>query len=369
MTTSSRAVAYRCLQRVDQDGAYANLVTPAELGRSELPERDRKFVTDLVYGTTRMRRACDALVDRFLATEPVPEIRTLLRLGAYQLVFAGVAPHAAVGETVALAPKRLRGFVNAVLRNVGRVEMQWPSEAVRLSYPDWLFDRLVGELGEADAVAALATMNEPPEVTERADGYIQDLGSQWVAAAVPAAAGDIVLDACAAPGGKATAIAGTGAVVVAADLQPHRVSLIAQNAELVAASTVFPVVADATSSAFRRGGFDHVLVDAPCSGLGTLRRRPDARWRVQPSSVGELAALQQRIVDDVAGLVKPGGTLTYSVCTLLAEESTEHRVPDGFTPITDRPAGAWRPFGIGWRVLPQDAGTDGMILFRWRRTG
>ena len=146
MTTSSRAVAYRCLQRVDQDGAYANLVTPAELGRSELPERDRKFVTDLVYGTTRMRRACDALVDRFLATEPVPEIRTLLRLGAYQLVFAGVAPHAAVGETVALAPKRLRGFVNAVLRNVGRVEMQWPSEAVRLSYPDWLFDRLVGEL-------------------------------------------------------------------------------------------------------------------------------------------------------------------------------------------------------------------------------
>ena len=81
MTTSSRAVAYRCLQRVDQDGAYANLVTPAELGRSELPERDRKFVTDLVYGTTRMRRACDALVDRFLATEPVPEIRTLLRLG------------------------------------------------------------------------------------------------------------------------------------------------------------------------------------------------------------------------------------------------------------------------------------------------
>ena len=369
MTMSSRAVAFRCLQRVDHDGAYANLVTPAELGRSDLPERDRKFVTDLVYGTTRMRRACDALVDRFLATEPAPEIRTLLRLGAYQLAFAGVAPHAAVGETVALAPKRLRGFVNAVLRNVGRTEMQWPSEAVRLSYPDWLFDRLVADLGESYAVAAMTTMNEPPEVTERADGYIQDLGSQWVAAAVPAAPGDTVLDACAAPGGKATAIASTGAVVVAADLQPHRVGLITSNALRVAASTVLPVVADATSSPFREGAFDHVLVDAPCSGLGTLRRRPDARWRVQPSSVGELAALQQRILDDVADLVAPGGTLTYSVCTLLAEESADHRVSEGFHPITEPPEGTWRPFGTGWRVLPQDAGTDGMILFRWRRAG
>ena len=95
-------------------------MTPAELTRSGLDPRDRRFVTDLVYGTTRMRRACDAVIDRFIATEPQPEVRTLLRLGAYQLVFADVAPHAAVMETVALAPKRARGFVNAVLRNIGR---------------------------------------------------------------------------------------------------------------------------------------------------------------------------------------------------------------------------------------------------------
>lgn len=364
---SARAVAYRCLRRIDHDGAYANLVTPAELERSGLDERDRRFVTDLVYGTTRMRRACDALVDRFVISEPQPEVRTLLRLGAFQLHFAGVAAHAAVGETVELAPKRVRPFVNAVLRNVARTEMQWPSEAVRLSYPDWLVDRLVAELGEAEAMAALAVMNEPPPVTERADGYIQDLGSQWVAAAVPARPGELVLDACAAPGGKATAIATTGAVVVAADLQPHRVALIAANAVRVMAPSVLPLVADMTQTPMRAGSFDHVLVDAPCSGLGTLRRRPDARWRIQPGDVAQLAALQQRIVDACAPLVKPGGTFTYAVCTLLAEESVDHTVPDGFEPIDEPPPGEWRPFRQGWRVLPHDAGTDGMVLVRYRR--
>jgi 16S rRNA (cytosine967-C5)-methyltransferase len=102
--------------------------------------------------------------------------------------------------------------------------------------------------------------------------------------------------------------------------------------------------------------------------LGTLRRRPDARWRIQPTDVATLAALQQRILDASAGLVEPGGTLVYSVCTLLAAESSAHRVPDGFEPVPEQPIGAWREFGDGWRVLPHDAGTDGMILLRYRRT-
>ena len=367
---NAREVALRCLRRIEEDGAYANLVTPVELGRSRLEPRDRRFVTDLVYGTTRMRRACDALVDRFVSSEPAPEVRTLLRLGAYQLEFAGVPPHAAVGETVALASKRVRGFVNAVLRNVERASMQWPSDAVRLSYPDWLFDRLVDALGRDDALAAMAVMNEPPTVTERADGYIQDLGSQWVASAVEAAAGELVLDACAAPGGKATAIAACGATVVAADSQPHRVALIIENAARVNTPGVLSVVADMTRPPFvgEHAPFDHVLVDAPCSGLGTLRRRPDARWRIEPGDVDQLALLQQRLIDASAPLVKPGGTFTYSVCTLLAEESTAHRLPAGFGPISEPPPGEWRRFGDGWRVLPHEAGTDGMILLRYRRT-
>ena len=365
---TARLVAFRCLQRIDHQGAYANLVLAAELQRSKLADRDRHFVTELVYGTTRMRRACDALVDRFVLKNPSPEVRTVLRLGAYQLHFAQVPAHAAVGETVELAPKAARGFVNAVLRRVADTPMRWPSDAVRLSYPDWIVDRLITELGHDDAMATLAVMNEAPSVTEREDGYTQDLGSQWVAASVPAAAGDVVLDACAAPGGKATAIAADGAFVVAADLQPQRVGLVAANVLRLAASDVASVVADATRAPFRAAAFDHVLIDAPCSGLGSLRRRADARWRMTATDVDELARLQQRMISECAPLVKVGGTFVYSVCTLLAAESTDHMIPAGFEPIADVPEGQWRPFGAGWRVLPHDAGTDGMIVLRYRRT-
>lgn len=364
---TARGVAYHCLCRVEQDGAYANLVTQTALQRSRLDERDRKFVTELVHGTTRMRRACDALVDRFVSSEPDPEIRTLLRLGAYQLHFLDVPAHAAVGETVELAPKRARGFVNAVLRRVSSTPMVWPSDAVRLSYPDWIVDRLVAELGHDDAIATLTVMNEAPSATERDDGYTQDLGSQWVAAAVPATDDDLVLDVCAAPGGKATAIAAAGAHVVAADLQPKRVGLIAANAARIGATSLTAVVADGTRPPFRPASFQHVLVDAPCSGLGTLRRRPDARWRIQPSDIIDLAALQHRIVEAVAPLVAPGGTLVYSVCTLLSEEAVPAADLAGYDVVIERPTGEWRPFGSGWRVLPHDAGTDGMILLRYRR--
>jgi 16S rRNA (cytosine967-C5)-methyltransferase len=365
---SARRVAFRALQRIDHEGAYANIVLPAELGRSKLSERDRRFVTELVYGTTRMRRACDALVDRFVATQPSPEVRTVLRLGAYQIHFAGVPAHAAVGETVELAPTRARGFVNAVLRKVANTPMTWPSDSVRLSYPDWIVERLTAELGREDALASLAAMNEAPTVTERDDGYVQDLGSQWVAAAVSAGPGDLILDVCAAPGGKATAIAARGAAVIAADLQPQRVGLIAANVINTRARTVWPLVADGSQPPFIAGSFDAVLIDAPCSGLGTLRRRADARWRVQPSDVTALVALQQRLIDASAPLVRHGGELVYSVCTLLAAESVEHGVPEGFEVDTTRPEGQWRSFGDGWRVLPHDAGTDGMVVVRYRRT-
>ncbi len=356
--TNARQVAYRCLQRIDHDGAYANLLLQSELGRSRLSERDRGFVTELVYGTTRMRRACDALIDRFLVKEPQPALRTLLRLGAYQLHFAGVAAHAAVGETVELAPKAARGFVNAILRRVGDTPMDWPNDAVRLSYPDWIVERLRAELGD-DAEATMSRMNEPAPVSVRDDGYRQDLASQWVAAAVEAAPGERVLDLCAAPGGKATAMSSSGAYVVAADLQMHRARLI---------QGVPVVVSDAAAPPFRPAGFDRVLIDAPCSGLGALRRRADARWRITNADVGELATLQSRIIAAAAPLVRPGGWLVYSVCTLTAQESIAHPVPDRFEPITDAPSAEWRAYRHGWRVLPHDHDTDGMVLIRYRRT-
>ena len=356
--SNARQVAYRCLQRIDHDGAYANLLLQSELGRSKLSERDRGFVTELVYGTTRMRRACDALIDRFLMKEPQPELRTLLRLGAYQLHFAGVAAHAAVGETVELAPRPALGFVNAILRRVGDTPIVWPSDAVRLSYPDWIVERLRSELGD-EAEPALVRMNEPAPVSIRDDGYRQDLASQWVAAAVEPAAGERILDVCAAPGGKATAMAAAGASVIATDLQLHRARLI---------TGVPVVVADAVAPPFPASSFDKVLIDAPCSGLGALRRRADARWRITEPDVASLAALQRDILAAASPLVRPDGWLIYSVCTLTAEESIEHPIPDGFEAIAAPPSDRWRPYGHGWRVLPQDHDTDGMVLIRYRRT-
>jgi 16S rRNA (cytosine967-C5)-methyltransferase len=367
--TSSRSVALAVLRRIESDGAYANLALGPALDRSSLSPADRRFATDLVYGTTRMRRACDALVDRFVTSAPDPATRTLLRLGAYQLEFGRVPAHAAVSETVALAPRRVRGFVNAVLRRVASTPMIWPSELSRLSYPDWIGELLAVELGEDEACLAMERMNEPATQTVREDGYVQDLSSQWVAAAVDVGPGAHVLDTCAAPGGKATALVGRGAVVTAADVRPGRLSLVAHNAHRLGAH-VTCVAADATRQPFREAAFDAVLVDAPCSGLGALRRRPDARWRIEAADLVELAALQRRILAASAPLVRPGGQLVYSVCTLTAAESIEHPVPDGFEVDDQRPPqGEWRAFGRGWRVLPHDADTDGMVLVRYRRRG
>lgn len=360
--------------RIDAEGAYANLVVPAVLDRSGLDRRDRAFVTDLVYGTTRMRRACDWLVDRFLPDPERldPEGRAWLRLGAFQLAFLDTPAHAAVGATVEAAPRRLKGLVNAVLRKVAASRpVSWPDEAVRLSEPDWIVERLERDLGPEDARAAMEAMNLPAEVTTRPDGYVQDRASQWVAEAVGAVEGDLVLDVCAAPGGKATLLAGQGATVVAADVRPSRVGLVAANAARLGADSLAAVCADGVRPPFRAGSFDRVLLDAPCSGLGALRRRPDARWRVAAADVEGLAALQRRLVDRSAELVRPGGVLVYSVCTLTAAESLEvddHlRVAWPELEALEPPPAPWRPHGRGALLLPQDAGTDGMFLLRLRR--
>jgi 16S rRNA (cytosine967-C5)-methyltransferase len=377
--STARRVAADLLRRIDEGGAYANLVVPSTLDDSQLEARDRRLVTELVYGATRMRRACDYLVDRFLLRPVEPAVRAVLRLGAYQLHFMGVPPHAAVDATVAIAPKRARGLVNAVLRRVVEAPVgpdAWPDDATRLSYPDWIVDRLTDDLGPGDGLAALEEMNRPARPTTRADGYVQDLASQWVAEMVEAEPGERVADLCAAPGGKATGIArnvGNG-LVVAADVHPTRTALLADNVRrLGLAGAVAVVRADATHPPVPKNRFDRVLVDAPCSGLGTLRRRPDARWRVEPGGVERLAALQCELIDAAVGLLCPGGTLVYSVCTLTSAETTgvddevASRRPE-LEPVKP-PEAPWSRWGRGALLLPQAAGTDGMALFRYRLTG
>ena len=367
---TARSVALTVLDRVDPGGAYANLVLGEQLARSGLEDRDRRFATDLVYGTTRMRRACDFLVDRFLLRDVEPTVRNALRLGAYQLHHLDLTPHAAVGETVAVAPRRARSVVNAVLRRVAVEGVRWPDEPTRLSYPDWIVERLTEELGANEAMAALEVMNTAPAVTDRGDGYVQDLASQWVSELVGAQPGEQVADLCSAPGGKALALARSGALVVAADVRQSRLGLVRANAERLGASLAL-VAADGRRPPHPPGSFDRVLVDAPCSGLGTLRRRPDARWRIDADAVARLAALQRDLVYAAADVLRPGGMLVYSVCTLTDEESVavdEHlaRTRPDLIPV-DPPGDPWRPLGRGARLLPQDAGTDGMYLLRLTR--
>lgn len=370
---TARTVAVRALERVD-DGAFVNLVLPHLLERSGLDERDRHFATELAYGVTRMRRACDYLVDRFLMKSPDRLVRNVLRVGAYQIAFTSVPPHAAVSATVDEAPGRARAFVNAILRKVAAdPEPDWPDLATRLSYPEWIVLRLIDDLGEEDGVAALERMNQAPAVTRRADGYVQDPASQQVAAAVQVQPGDRVADLCAAPGGKATAFGHAGASVVAAvDLRPSRTRLIAENASSVGTPSVFAIAGDGRRPPLRPASFDRVLLDAPCSGLGVLRRRPDARWRIQPEYVRVLSALQKDLAAKAAELVRPGGLFVYSVCTLTMSETEEVAAwlqaarPD--FEVVDPPGDPWRPTGRGARLLPQVEDTDGMYIFRMRRS-
>ncbi len=413
-------------------GARANVLLPRLLGEEGGSERDRAFTTELVYGTVRMQRACDWLIQRHVHRPLDPAVRAAVRMGTYQLAFLGTPAHAAVSATVAEVPGPGRKLVNAVLRrvadDVAAGPARWPDLPTELSYPDWVVAALEEDLGPADARAALTEMNRPAPVAMRPDGYIQDAASQWVAAAVAAGAGHgaaaLIADVCAAPGGKATALAygwraggidwpvrspgdgadadgdakattprstrptqgttapdrpvvlaadGRGAaatdrpLVLAADIDFIRTGTIAANAGRLDLGNVHAVTADGRHPPFRPAVFDRVLVDAPCSGLGVLRRRPDARWRIRPGDVGRLAALQRRLLEAALGLLRPGGALFYSVCTLTRAETAaidnwmgrSHPEARAVLPAV---GSAWQPMGRGVRLLPQAAGTDGMFL-------
>ena len=371
MTADVRRIAIDAVVRIESDGAYANVLLPKMLAEVDLDARDKGFVTELVYGSTRRKRALDHVVDRFLVQDPPPTARAALRLGAHQLIELGTPPHAAVSATVEATPKRFRGLVNAVLRKVATAHstgIDYPNEAVALSYPDWMVARLIEDLGSQEATDALTVMNLPARAQRREDGYVQDRSSQQVATLVPAAPGDLVLDLCAAPGGKSTEIAGRGAAVLAADLRLARAGLIVQNAERLGCrpqlepNGVAVVVADGTAPPFPSRTFDAVLVDAPCSGLGSLRRRPDARWRIKPSDIVNLATLQQQLLTSAADLVVAGGTLVYSVCTLTAAETTKVLEATG----TDLSA-------LGFKRVRSDLSLpttdwDGMFFSVWTRS-
>jgi 16S rRNA (cytosine967-C5)-methyltransferase len=383
-TATSRGLALQALLELEESGGRANVVVPELLRGSRLAERDRAFVTELVYGTLRMRRACDWLVDRHLRRPVEPSVRAALRLGAYQLAILRTPAHAAVSATVAEVSGPARGLVNAVLRRIAEDTVAgpvWPSEAVRLSYPDWIVAELTAALGEQAAAAALEQMNVAARATLRPDGYVQDLASQWAAQAVIAGApaDERIADLCAAPGGKATYLAhgedeNHPRLVVAGDVDFQRALVIGENVNRLRLDNVATIVFDGRRPPFPPSAFDRVLVDAPCSGLGVLRRRPDARWRIQPDDVGRLAGLQRELLAEALLLVRPGGLVVYSVCTLTGAETTgidewlSAAHPEAEA-VEAAVGDAWQRVGRGVRVLPQAAGTDGMFLLALRRAG
>ena len=424
-TRSARKMACDALVRIE-DGAYSHVVLPTMLRGSSLSPRDRAFVTDLVYGTVRWQRRLDALLaphGRRSIRRLDPPVRAALRIGAHQLVH-GVPAHAAVSATVDAAPSRARGYVNAVLRALSTTGPPWPepaSEAVALSYPDWIVDLLGEDLGMADARAALAASNEaravslrpnplrttpkellddvargaaqaapgglvPEALTVRGAGDLgvlpavsegratpQDQASQAVIRYLAPIPGDRVLDVAAAPGGKTTGAAelvGPAGRVVALDVDAGRLRLVRQSADRLRLTNVSLVRADSRRLPVASKTFDRVLVDAPCSGLGALRRRPDLRWQLDAEAIEPLADLQVLLVLEAARAVRSGGQLAYSVCTMTRRETIDvgERVIDqlsGFTPLP--PPEGWRPWGRGGLVLPQDHGTDGMFVLGLQR--
>jgi len=368
----ARRAALAVLARVDE-GAWTQVALASVLERAGLDDSDRRLAARIAAGSVRMARACDWLVDVHLddPERTPPPARRALRLGAYQLAFTSIPRFAAVDTTVAVTPDRWRGLVNATLRRVAeRVEagVAWPSEAVRSSVPDWLFERAVADLGEEGARRALAAMNAPGPPTLRGDGFQQGAASLWVTEALAPEPGALVVDCCAAPGGKASALSLAGASVVALERVRGRARAMARR--WGGTGGIALVQADATAPPLAAGIADAVLVDAPCSGLFTLGRRADLRWRVDPSSPARLARLQRELLDAASVLVRPGGRLVYSVCTFSVEETKGVDEWLGVAHpelVAEEVRSGGEPWGRGALAWPEADGADGMFLLVLRR--
>lgn len=434
--TPARRAALEVLRAV-RGGALVDRALAGRLDR--LAERDRPWMQELVYGTLRLRGRLDHALDRLVRRgidSLEPDVLDVLRLGAYQVLEMGSVPaYAAVSQSVELAKRAggrgADGLVNGVLHSLARraEALEFPSferdPAAWLttwgSHPRWLVERWIDRYGTDGARALVEANNRRPELFVRPVGLdrpaaLEGLAEAGIAAeavafapdairiappagaaealaAVPAvvqdpAAGLVVRyaavppggrvgDLCAAPGGKAVALAESAGYVVASDISRERMRRLEENVTRLGGDLrVGAVVADARRPPFRVAAFDAVLLDVPCTGTGTFRRHPDARWRVRPADLEGLVALQRRLLDAAAELVAPGGLLVYATCSLEPEENedqvdaflerhTAFRADPGAT-------GELEPGlvdGAGrLRVSPQSFGVDGAFAARLRRT-
>ncbi len=432
----ARLAALDVLRAVREDDAYTNLALPTALERHRLDARDAALATELVSGTIRRQGTYDAVLAA-CASRPLAKVDAVvldtLRLGAHQLLGMRVPAHAAISTSVELARARGKtsaaGFVNAVLRKVaGRdldtwLELLAVDTATRHSHPAWVVEELRRAVGDDEIEALLVADNASPKVTlvarpgraepaelpgeptpyspygvvlaggspaavpAVAEGRagVQDEGSQLVAVLLAAAPIDgpdgSWVDLCAGPGGKSALLAGLaaerGAGLVAVERQHHRSRLVAR--ALAGADGVTGVLtADGTAPPLRPGSFDRVLVDAPCTGLGALRRRPEARWRRKPEDLDTLVPLQRLLLAAAQELVRPGGVVVYATCSPVLAETAEvvtatlrarpDAVLEDAAPLLPGVPDCAGPLPGTVQLWPHRHGTDAMFMALLRRS-
>jgi 16S rRNA (cytosine967-C5)-methyltransferase len=401
----ARRAAYEVVLRVFERGAYADRALAS--AASGLDARERAFAQQIAYGTVQRVRTLDHAVET-LARRPLRKldqpVRAAIRIGAYQLAFlSGTARYAAVNECVELVREagleRAVAFTNAVLRRLtvglrdilDSLSEETPAEAaLRHSYPDWVAETWWRDWGREAALALMGSQNEPAETVVRlvrgeidgeptdlpgafrvprldeqalAEGRIwpQSRGSILAGLAVGSQPGERVLDLCAAPGGKASQLSGE---VVAVEKHEGRARELEGNLARLGARNVRVVRADALELPPDLRGFDRVLVDAPCSGLGVLNQRPDLRWRAEA-----LPELQRALIEAAVERVEPGGVIVYSVCTLNVDEN--EAVVDATGLAVDDLGAEWPGFAHPTRpefllTLPHVHGTAGFFIARLR---
>lgn len=365
---SSRQTALNCLMRWHEGHSFAENLVDRECSRAQLSPADRHLVQALVFGVLRNRTWLDHVIDSLRQGRLDLEMRLILQIGLCQLFLLGMADHAAVYETVNLAPSRLRGLVNAILRNALRREKAILAEREKLplpvlySTPAWLVERWTQQTDRETTRDLLRWNNTTPRLyvranplipmngipaslapLDRAPGwfsvegplplediqagslYVADPSTRYAIDLLAPRAGEEILDACAAPGGKAAAIiAATGGKsrLTATDLHEHRLPTLQENLDRQGSASVKTAQADWSQPCppeWERH-FDAVLLDVPCSNTGVIQRRVDVRWRVTPAEIRRLAALQKSILENASRAVKPGGRLVYSTCSIDAEE-------------------------------------------------
>ncbi|WP_059170808.1 16S rRNA (cytosine(967)-C(5))-methyltransferase RsmB [Bacillus sp. FJAT-27445] len=439
-----RETAMELLETIEKNQAYSNLLLHHTIEKNQLPKKDIGLLTELMYGTLQRSMTLDYYLSPFLKSGKKIErwVIHLLKLTVYQMVFLDKIPdRAAIFEAVEIAKRRghkgIASMVNGVLRSIQREgvpsleKIEDPAErlAVETSHPSWLVKRWISQFGyektkemcEINLTAPLQTarvnlskisredcgklleeegilLEESPVIPEAVRSLkgnlasskafkaglltIQDESSMLAAYALGVDNDEIILDACAAPGGKSTHIAerllGTGKVV-SLDLHEHKVKLIQDNAARLGLQNIKAMVMDSrkANSQFEDESFDRILLDAPCSGLGVMRRKPDMKYTKKEEDLGRLEEIQHDLLDSVAPLLKKGGILVYSTCTVDKGENQGsvmaflERHPE-FEPdetLSERMPEAVRPFISGYelQVMPQDFGSDGFYIASLRK--